>query len=816
MATINQIVAQIRTALFGKDVRENIAQGIEKCYTDVTTGETLANTAATNANNKATLANNAATAANNAASAANTAASNVGTTVNNAVDKIVQIKDQQSQLDPTNKIWIKSESVEYQVPTWDEFTDLKSAVDDSMLDKYDMEFVGTYYDGNYSTATPPVFSGDGTVKKSAYWSTLVIPVPVGKKIILSGFPAQGGAASAWLNSSNPADVKEKAWNSQYNNRTVDVCKTAWLGISDYNYKGNTNNHAYVDKFEAVYETIDGIEHLRIIRNQCDVENATTGYYYTATGKTSADNTYTIFPSIPVKKGEVFYSNRGSYIRSASSYFETVEGRTLLSTYDNVTALDANFIQLNGFVAPSDGNILITTQTSTKGTIMIVNGDVPPDTYSGHNTALGATVLDKKIVIGTVKPEDTSFYTMVSNLLNPDTLQSGKVYYETSTGTAETYSINYVRVKQGHIYSSNGYLNKNFSWFENHLGVRTILTSYEDYVVSGVGNDFIGLTGFVAPDDGYLRITTNPDSNTAVTSIIEYAQQPTVYTAYGEPYKIFLNGQEALQTHKTLNVKKDGSGDFTSLSECINYVNSNPRYQYTVYVGAGEYDLITELTAIDPDYFDGTKYGLALTNKAHYIFSSNSKVVCNYEGDNTNVKNLFSPFNCKGGGAHTGFILENLTLEASNVRYCVHDETNGQERQYRNEYLNCSMKIDNTNNPNGYPQCIGGGLGHNSEIIIRNCYFESADTTSSLVELVTYHNANTSAASSYRNIVIIDACYFAGNNTSCRCSYCGNTSVKSRMMVSNCSMAKEPRVIQEVSGSPYVNMELIKWNNQIRT
>lgn len=35
MATIAQIVAQIRTAVFGKDVRENIAQGIEKCYADV-------------------------------------------------------------------------------------------------------------------------------------------------------------------------------------------------------------------------------------------------------------------------------------------------------------------------------------------------------------------------------------------------------------------------------------------------------------------------------------------------------------------------------------------------------------------------------------------------------------------------------------------------------------------------------------------------------------------------------------------------------------------------------------------------------------
>ena len=32
--SIQEIVAQIRTAIYGRDVRENIALGIEKCYGD--------------------------------------------------------------------------------------------------------------------------------------------------------------------------------------------------------------------------------------------------------------------------------------------------------------------------------------------------------------------------------------------------------------------------------------------------------------------------------------------------------------------------------------------------------------------------------------------------------------------------------------------------------------------------------------------------------------------------------------------------------------------------------------------------------------
>lgn len=41
MATMPQILAQIRTAIFGKDVRENIAQGIEKCYENIESINTL-------------------------------------------------------------------------------------------------------------------------------------------------------------------------------------------------------------------------------------------------------------------------------------------------------------------------------------------------------------------------------------------------------------------------------------------------------------------------------------------------------------------------------------------------------------------------------------------------------------------------------------------------------------------------------------------------------------------------------------------------------------------------------------------------------
>lgn len=103
MATISQIVAQIRTAIFGKDVRENIAQGIEKCYTDVSSGVTLADTAAGRANTAAARSES------------------INTELGNNADDLILI--QQTKPNPIpefNKIWIKPESDEYVVPTMDD------------------------------------------------------------------------------------------------------------------------------------------------------------------------------------------------------------------------------------------------------------------------------------------------------------------------------------------------------------------------------------------------------------------------------------------------------------------------------------------------------------------------------------------------------------------------------------------------------------------------------------------------------------------------------------------------------------------------
>lgn len=299
---------------------------------------------------------------------------------------------------------------------------------------------------------------------------------------------------------------------------------------------------------------------------------------------------------------------------------------------------------------------------------------------------------------------------------------------------------------------------------------------------------------------YLTISGNTDKTYFVSGNVPvptYVEKAGLYS-----YVIEDN------INPTIYVEKDGTGDFTTLKEALEYSLVHPFT--TIYVGNGTYDLIEEF---GNDYFanfaGGSRAGLKLDNYVHIIFSSNAKVICNYTGDNDKIKKDFSPFNTIAGGQQQkGFILENLNLECSNVRYAMHDETSGQANPYRNVYKNCRMVIDNSDNTQGYPQCIGGGLGSSAEIIIENCYFESIHTDQTY-DIVSYHNGGNGKSN-----IVVTGCYFAGKDR-CRCSNSGSATEVSIMMVSNCSLGAEPRIVDEVSGANQ-NMRLIKWNNEIRT
>ena len=107
MSRIGNLLAQILSAVYGKDVRQSIHDAIKECYDDVTNAKTIADQSASNADQAAADAENRTTAAistmetrintaiancNSATTNANTAATNANAKANAAGQAIIDLQ----------------------------------------------------------------------------------------------------------------------------------------------------------------------------------------------------------------------------------------------------------------------------------------------------------------------------------------------------------------------------------------------------------------------------------------------------------------------------------------------------------------------------------------------------------------------------------------------------------------------------------------------------------------------------------------------------------------------------------------------------
>ena len=202
--------------------------------------------------------------------------------------------------------------------------------------------------------------------------------------------------------------------------------------------------------------------------------------------------------------------------------------------------------------------------------------------------------------------------------------------------------------------------------------------------------------------------------------------------------------------------------------------------------------------------DNYEIGLILKNNVKVIFSANSKVTFNYTGTNYYVNTLFSPFNFsyEGGGA----TLIGANIECSNCRYCIHDDQSSSTYTnfYHNQILKCTFSIDNSNNVNlNYQELdIGGGLGYNGLIEIKECIFNE----------YSYYHQNAGNVNGKSNL------YFCNNyseNTfrvTINPNWTNITSV-SYFFANNNSTTSE---IQITDSGNLGNVKLFAFNNEVRS
>lgn len=277
------------------------------------------------------------------------------------------------------------------------------------------------------------------------------------------------------------------------------------------------------------------------------------------------------------------------------------------------------------------------------------------------------------------------------------------------------------------------------------------------------------------------------------------------------YRLYYNGWNnwAPSISGSNNIIEVGTGkQFTTLkdgiAEAIKYKNTK------VIVYPGIYDLTIEFS---DGIADQTARGICLKNNVYVQFLGGAYVKANFDNSNTWIYHNFQPFYSDGS-----FTLDGLNIEASNCRYCVHDEHGDRQGDYYHAYKNCIMKYSNTYSEVIYTQCIGGGLGEHGYIDIDGGYYESNTTHpysgATLEEsqrVISYHNYFGENADSK---IVIKNVYLA-NNGRFKFGMYGDSTIKSKVIVSGCSMGKNTILGFETSSSVNENFELVEFNNTVR-
>ena len=395
-----------------------------------------------------------------------------------------------------------------------------------------------------------------------------------------------------------------------------------------------------------------------------------------------------------------------------------------------------------------------------------------------------------------------------------------------------------------------FISKNYIYYREYVGSTDTWTAWSKMLnTSTVGNRLVSSRTEI---EDFNAVTANSTYVLAILADNPPKNIPTDYpltgtTAYLETYNVEFPGSFTVQqkitfiskdyyyyrecvgnTTKWTTWEKYYTKDSTSGGQVKIYIGSTRKYKTLraglleavrhegceVYVDAETFDIIKEYGDTFFENFSSptNEYGLALGNGIKVHFASGSKVVCNYTGSNHAINEEFSVFHVYASSQ--GFLLDNVTIEASNVRYCVHDEHGIDPTPYKNIYENCSMYIDNAHNPVWGPDtpCIGGGLGKHGEVIVDGCVFEATNATQR-TGVVSYHNSSAAGAKS--NLIFKNN-YFKGANSGLRFGWYGDSNEITNIIITGNSYTLEPYLRAENESATKENMRILKYNNELRT
>ena len=263
-----------------------------------------------------------------------------------------------------------------------------------------------------------------------------------------------------------------------------------------------------------------------------------------------------------------------------------------------------------------------------------------------------------------------------NLFNKDSANSlaGK-YVSYADGTvsvnASTTAVAFP-VIGGNTFSCNKTWN-HYAFFDKYTDISQ-LVQYDrvsGYIGGVIGSGTVE-TGTAIPAGAKMMVVSTNTTN--LSSIqVEYGSTNTTYESYYEGYdgrniiKNSIPEDRIISTELSYTIHDDGTGDFPTLRDCFDYINSLATYSHiTVYLTPGTYDIRSYFTNVE---WEATGFiGLSVPHDVDLIGIDGPRdtiiITCTAENPMSLVSTLNFTYN------HN---VKNLTFYGNNVRYVIHDD-----------------------------------------------------------------------------------------------------------------------------------------------
>ncbi|MEI3639508.1 BppU family phage baseplate upper protein [Lactococcus cremoris] len=522
------------------------------------------------------------------------------------------------------------------------------------------------------------------------------------------------------------------------------------------------------------------------------------YYYRDTHIKGDNADFAVYPEIPIYKGKTYNLVDAVGIFTTVSY----DGGATATSLKLGTSTEVSDLSFN---ATGDGLLYVTTKTGTNA--MVFDADY---TQAAYAYVEGKTnwQLKNDSVGNQITKENCTFFKHLEQYLLKANKTTGNYYtaYSGVLGTptkAETSIFSGVNLIAGETYTFinvYGYFTQIFDKsgvFIDKLTTSTGVSVTVTYTPS------VNCVVYVSAYNTEVPMLVN-SSNILPQKYIEGIYENVLDTVDTTLTQAGMAADAKTVGDKfptTLTVKKDGTGDYTTVVAAVTQANvlSDAGKTVNINIYEGDYDLLAELggstflSAIERSGEFAERQGLRLKKNVN-LFGV-GYVILRYELPDTAT---YVQSQCTSAlNLYQTNSIENIEFIAKNCRYALHDETNG-ENPYLTRYIkNCRFThLGNVPGLWEYPTVLGGGAGGGSDYTFINSQF----ITTTYGQAWSYHTNHNQVPSHFN----VDGCVGivkASGGNSFNCTYHGKGHLgKTIFNIKNCSGNGIVRKAAESDGS----------------